>query len=189
MGDWVFRYRGFLMAPFGLLILLFGKPTFLSFTAGALIALLGEVLRFWAVGHAGQTTRKSTLDAPRLVREGPYGYVRHPLYLGNSLMGAGGLIIALGRLSPIESLLLFFAFVFFYGTVYGILMPVEEEFLVAQFGETYHDYRKQVPRFFPTRKKFASEGERFNFSIAWKSEIHTFVPFLIVVAILAFKIR
>lgn len=189
MAEWIFRFRGFLLAPFGLLILIFGKPTPLSFVVGFIFAFAGEAIRFWGVGYVGKTTRKSSLDAPWLVSGGPYAHVRHPLYLGNSLIGLGGLIMAVGRLSPGASIVLFLVFLIFYGMVYGTLMPLEEEYLIERYGETYHHYRSRVPKFIPKPKRYEARGGEFDFKRAFDSEIHTLVPLLIVVIVLALRTR
>lgn len=189
MSELIFRFRGFLLAPYGLLILIWGKPSPVSFWVGLTIALIGEGIRFWGVGYVGKTTRKSELDAPWLVSGGPYAHVRHPLYVGNSLMGFGGLVMAIGRLSPGASIVFFLVFLLFYGTVYGTLMPLEEEYLIERYGEAYHHYRSQVPRFIPFGKRYQGGQGEFDFSRAVTSEIHTLAPFLILVAVLAFRIN
>jgi protein-S-isoprenylcysteine O-methyltransferase Ste14 len=59
-------------------------PTTASILVGAIVALPGEGLRLWAAGH---------LDKGReITRSGPYRFVRHPLYLGSSILGAGFII-------------------------------------------------------------------------------------------------
>jgi protein-S-isoprenylcysteine O-methyltransferase Ste14 len=63
------------------------RPTPASCLAGGAVALIGEGLRLWASGH---------LEKEREVtRSGPYRFVRHPLYLGSAIMGAGFAVAAL----------------------------------------------------------------------------------------------
>lgn len=62
------------------------RPTAASLAVGALIASAGELLRIWAAGHIEK--------GREITRSGPYRYVRHPLYLGSSLMAAGFVIAA-----------------------------------------------------------------------------------------------
>lgn len=176
------------MAPYGILLLIFGKPGAASFAAGVVVALIGEAIRCWGVGYAGKPTRKSTLDAPALVTAGPYAYVRHPLYVGNSLMGIGGLIMASGNASPLLILLFAAAFILFYGTVYGALIPLEEDFLRGQFGDEYRRYEQSVGRIFPRSGPYAAAAGTFRWETA-TTELHTFLPFLAVVVIMGFKIR
>ena len=61
-------------------------PSAWSIAAGALVALPGEAIRIWAAGH---------LDKGReITRSGPYRFVRHPLYLGSAILGAGFMVAA-----------------------------------------------------------------------------------------------
>ena len=61
-------------------------PTLASIGMGLLIAVPGEALRVWAAGH---------LDKGReITRSGPYRFVRHPLYLGSAILGAGFIVAA-----------------------------------------------------------------------------------------------
>jgi protein-S-isoprenylcysteine O-methyltransferase Ste14 len=185
----IFSLRGYLMAPYGILLLLFGKPTWASFLWGLFFVLLGEWLRFWGVGYAGKCTRKSNLDAPKLITRGPYAYLRHPLYAGNALTGFGGWIMAIGNASLSLASGLFTAFLFFYGTVYGILIPLEENFLRQQFGESYLDYEQSVNRLLPKLKPYSKTSGNFSFQTALASEIHTLIPLFILILIMGLKIK
>jgi D-glycero-beta-D-manno-heptose 1-phosphate adenylyltransferase len=64
-------------------------PTPASIAVGCLVALPGQVLRIWAAGHL-QKAREVTTS-------GPYRFMRHPLYVGSSVMGLG-FAIATGAL-------------------------------------------------------------------------------------------
>jgi rfaE bifunctional protein nucleotidyltransferase chain/domain len=56
-------------------------PTVPSIALGCLVAAPGEALRIWAAGHL-QKAREVTTS-------GPYRLMRHPLYVGSSVMGLG----------------------------------------------------------------------------------------------------
>src|SRR5438477_7276448 len=62
-------------------LLIFSRPSLLSLIAGSLIVTAGAALRTWSSGHV-QKNRELSMD-------GPYAYVRHPLYVGNFLLGLG----------------------------------------------------------------------------------------------------
>lgn len=111
---------------------------------GLLLVLFGVLLRSWAAG----TLHKRT----KLTRSGPYGVVRHPLYIGSILMMAG-----------------FSALVNDAENIWVVLGPVlamfvlrsinEEKTLSAQFGHQWDEYVKSVPRFIPRRLRAAEAGD------------------------------
>lgn len=81
------------------------------------------------------------------VPNGPYAYVRSPMYFG-IVLGIAGLGMALSALP-----LLLWAVVL--GAWYWVyLIPFEEKELEALFGESYSSYRQQVPKLFPYGKRF-----------------------------------
>ena len=57
------------------------QPTWKSWRDGLLVAIAGEAIRVWAAGHL-EKSREVT-------RSGPYRWMRHPLYVGSSVMAAG----------------------------------------------------------------------------------------------------
>ena len=75
------RYRVTLGFVVGVICFALARPTWTSFLFGAAIAIPGELLRLWAAGH---------IDKGReITRSGPYRFVRHPLYLGSTIMALG----------------------------------------------------------------------------------------------------
>lgn len=111
----------------GALALWLARPTPASIGAGMLIALAGEAIRLWAAGHI-QKGREVT-------RSGPYRFVRHPLYLGSAIMGAG-FIWAAGSLAAT-----IITGVYLGATLYAA-MRTEEAALTARFGGEYAAYRE-----------------------------------------------
>ncbi len=142
--DTIFRIRGVTPAPFLLAGLIWAKldPRFL--TAGALLCILGELLRINSIRHAGGATRTRDVGAPSLVSSGPYGHVRNPLYLANMLLYTG-FSLASGALLPWLPL----AVVVFFTFQYGMIISLEEGTLREKFGEAYDEYCRRVPRLWP----------------------------------------
>lgn len=91
-GQILFKYRGVISAPFFILLLLFSRPVCIPVPAYVLIAL-GLALRLWAAGYLGERSRKNRFDAEYVVINGPYKYLKHPLYTGNFLLVCGVVIL------------------------------------------------------------------------------------------------
>ena len=108
----------------------------------ALIAAAGAVLRVWGAAYLGTGTVNSLeMKAGAVMADGPYRYVRNPLYLGLWFM-----VAALAFIMPATGAL--FAIVFI--TVFLMrLILGEEAFLVARIGEPYKLYTRAVPRIVP----------------------------------------
>src|ERR1700689_5459613 len=89
LASFLFKNRGLLLAlPAGLLALA-GRPSARRIRVGLPLAVAGELIRCWAVGYSGVTTRHNEVTASKLETAGPYGHVRNPLYLGNFVTAAG----------------------------------------------------------------------------------------------------
>ena len=163
----VFKNRGLLLAPAALSLVIFGKPTVASAVAGIAVAAIGELLRIWAVGYSGVTTRAEVVMAPQLVTAGPYSYVRNPLYIGNTITALGFWLAFSGGITPTRSLLLLALLVVCVGFVYATIIPLEESYLVQAFGAPYQAYVERVPRIVPSRGALHKAEQRGS----WRSEV------------------
>lgn len=174
--------------PTGLLVLLLCHPTLLSFKVGLAVALTGEALRIWGVGYSGTTTREGRVIAPQLVTAGPYAYVRNPLYVGNFVTALGFLIIGAGGLAWWLRIALTVLIVGSYGTVYGIIIPLEEEYLQSTFGRVYSEYKRAVPRVVPRLTPYVRQQGTFHWSVIRSAEIHTLALFFLMGCVMAAKL-
>src|SRR5579862_3776389 len=129
----VFKNRGSLLAAPAALLAAFGKPSALSVTLGLPIAFAGELIRCWAVGYSGVTTRGDVVEAPKLVTAGPYAYVRNPLYVGNFITALGFAIAFTGKNSGRARAALIGGSLATMLGVYATIVPHEEEFLRSEF--------------------------------------------------------
>jgi protein-S-isoprenylcysteine O-methyltransferase Ste14 len=116
--------------------------------AGAAIACVGEAVRVWAAGHLEK--------AREVTRSGPYRLVRHPLYVGSSLMGAG-FVVAAGDLGVA---ILVAAYL---GLMLTAAIRSEERFLRQRFGDEYDRY---------AAGEAAETGRRFSLERAWRNREH-----------------
>ncbi|HCV43270.1 MAG TPA: isoprenylcysteine carboxylmethyltransferase family protein [Bacteroidetes bacterium] len=148
----IFKYRSYTPIPFLIIMVWFAQPTVVSMVVGAAIIVVGELLRFWGVSIAGSETRTTgKVGGTYLITNGPFAYVRNPLYVGNMLMYAGVGVMSMA-LFP---WLLLVALLWFYGQYY-LIVTQEEEYLAERFGEVYQDYRRGVGRFIPKLKPYVS---------------------------------
>jgi len=115
----------------------------LVFAFGALSLTVAAFLRSWGTAYLqADVMRDSHVHTERLLADGPYRYVRNPLYLGNILMAVGVGLMA----SRIGFLILLFAMTVF---VFRLLLREEAELLRDQ-GESYRSYWAAVPRLVPS---------------------------------------
>ncbi|MCW5960642.1 MAG: isoprenylcysteine carboxylmethyltransferase family protein [Pyrinomonadaceae bacterium] len=167
-----------LRVPFGFLFaivfLMFAKPTLNLLIIGAVIAVIGLLIRAWASGHI----RKNQV----LAVSGPYAYTRNPLYVGSFLLGVGFTIA-----SGVWWLGLVFA-VLFLG-IYLPVMRVEAEELTAIFGDEYHKYAEAVPLFFPLPNNYERSPEKFDIQLYLRyREYRAALGLAFALGVLAFKV-
>jgi protein-S-isoprenylcysteine O-methyltransferase Ste14 len=110
---------------------------------GVAVAGAGIALAIWARRHLGQNwSDKVVLKVDhQLIRSGPYGYLRHPIYTG-VLLAVGGTALAIGEWRGLLALLLV-------GTSYLIKAKREERILAASFGEAFTEYKRETGFFLP----------------------------------------
>ena len=116
----------------------------LLFYSGALIFVLGWALRSWAYRTLGHffTFEIGIRGGHKIIRQGPYRYIRHPSYSGYFLMGLG---IALNSCSTWALL-----FLLLVGGVFFTLRIRDEEKMLAQhFGQDFLEYKRSTKRLIP----------------------------------------
>lgn len=124
---WLARYRVFLGFLSAVVALLLAQPSSLSWAVGGLVALVGEFIRIWASGHIEKGREITT--------SGPYQFVRHPLYLGSTLLGVGFVVAA--RSVPVAALCALYL-----GVTLVAAVRTEEATLDARFDGAYSAYRE-----------------------------------------------
>ncbi len=141
----MFSIRSYTPIPFLILMVVFARPTVASMLIGFAVVLIGECIRFWGVSIAGAETRTTgTVGGTYLITNGPFAYVRNPLYVGNMLVYIGVGVMSMA-LFPWLILIALVWFVF----QYTLIITGEEEYLRATFGEAYTHYCGAVHRFIP----------------------------------------
>ncbi|HEY1356501.1 MAG TPA: isoprenylcysteine carboxylmethyltransferase family protein [Solirubrobacterales bacterium] len=110
---------------------------------GLAITLAGLALALWArvtlgANWSGIVTFKQDHE---LIRHGPYGHVRHPIYSAILLMVLGS-VLAIGTLGALVALPLI-------GVGIWLKLRQEEELMTAHFPGEYPSYRSQVSALIP----------------------------------------
>jgi len=157
----------------GIFFLLLMHPSVRSLWIGGLIALGGSLLRLWAAGHI----EKGRI----LTRGGPYALTRNPLYLGSFFMALGIIIAGQGYW-------LLLPFGVFFAVFYWPVMKAEEQELLNGYGETFVEYSKSVPLFWPGFRKPCSGASIFRWGrVIRNREHHTVFGFLAAEALLVLR--
>jgi len=163
-------------------MVIFAKPNLYSMIIGFIIAIFGEIIRFWGVCYIGSESRTTgKVGGTKLLVSGPFAYVRNPLYVGNILiyMGIG---VMSNALFPY---LLIIAFIFFIFQYYFIIVE-EEEYLKNEFKDDYIEYYNSVRRFIPKLRPYKKSSDKINFQFSRgiSSERRTLQGFSISILIL-----
>ncbi|MGH9163875.1 MAG: methyltransferase family protein [Vicinamibacteraceae bacterium] len=157
LAGWLARWRVPLGFAAGAAVFWLARPTVTTLAAGAALASVGEIVRIWAAGHV-EKSREVT-------QSGPYWFVRHPLYVGSAIMGAG-LAVASGSLLAAALIAGYLALTMRAATT------TEDAFLRRQFGAAYDRYRHgAVP----------SVSRRFSLERVWRNREHRAVVGLLAV--------
>ena len=132
---------------------------------GTVLAFAGAALRTWGTACLGpEVMRDQAMHGEALVADGPYRFVRNPLYLGSWLNA-----LAVALLMPLS------------GAVFALVLLVlfqvrlifaEEAHLSAQLGQTFVDYCARVPRLLPAlRPQLPGSGAHARWGQAALTEI------------------
>jgi len=183
----VFKNRGALLAIPAAMLAAFGKPSAASVALGIPIAIAGELVRCWAVGYSGVTTRGDHVEAPRLVTAGPYAHVRNPLYVGNFITALGFAIAFTGKNRGMSKLALVGGTLASMAAVYATIIPHEEQFLRSQFGEAFDRYCERVPALIPQSEPAPDPQGAWDPKVIRDAESTTFATFGAMLAVLVLK--
>lgn len=124
----------------------------LVFAVASLLVFIAAILRTWGTSYLrAEVMRDSRVHTERLLADGPYRYVRNPLYIGNILLAIGLGLMA----SRIGFVILVVGMTWF---VLRLIQREEAE-LARDQGEPYQRYRAAVRRLLPSLEpRVASAG-------------------------------
>jgi protein-S-isoprenylcysteine O-methyltransferase Ste14 len=121
----------------------FLPPSRTIYWTGAIMVAAGLAFMVWARRHLGRnwSDRVALKQEHDLIRTGPYGLVRHPIYSG-LLLAILGTAIAFGQWRDAVALM-------FIAVAIWRKSRLEEAYLAEIFPQDYARYRARVPALFP----------------------------------------
>jgi protein-S-isoprenylcysteine O-methyltransferase len=113
-------------------------------TISLIIMILGLILRTWAIYTLGNyfTMHLVIQKEHKIIRNGPYKYLRHPSYVGAFLTYLGTTIFLHSWFSSIVAVVIL-------SIAWLRRMHYEEKLLLEKFGEEYKSYCKTAKRAIP----------------------------------------
>jgi protein-S-isoprenylcysteine O-methyltransferase Ste14 len=121
----------------------FLPPSAAFYWIGLALVAVGLAFSVWARRHLGRNWSGivTVKQDHELVRSGPYGLVRHPIYTG-LLLAILGTAVAIGEWRALIAFALM---------TIGLVLKLrtEERFMSETFGEQYALYRAEVPALIP----------------------------------------
>jgi len=190
-GHWLFRWRSFLplvlIAPVAIALIPFtrlrGAPpvpwywqAFCLFVSMAGLGVRVLVAGYVPAKTSGRNTRRQRAHA--LNTSGIYSLVRHPLYVGNFLIGLGWSLLLLNPLFV-------FVYVLAFWLYYERIMLIEEDFLQQEFGEAFSQWAARTPTFLPRTWHWLRPDLPFSLRTVIRREYHGFCLIILVFVALA----
>jgi len=111
--------------------------------AGIALTWIGTAVAIWARYCIGEywSARVTLKEGHRLIRSGPYAYVRHPIYTG-MLLACIGAALVVGEWRGVLAVVLLLV-------AHSRKALREESLLTQEFGEEYAAYRRSTGFLFP----------------------------------------
>ncbi len=113
---------------------------------GFFIGLAALLIFFWVLRSLGQnfSTTLTIQKDQTLVTDGPYHWVRHPMYTSFVWLWVGFFLISTNWFIGLTGIL---------GFVWAIVVrtPKEEQMMIERFGDEYLTYMKRTGRYLPRR--------------------------------------
>jgi protein-S-isoprenylcysteine O-methyltransferase Ste14 len=134
------------------------------FGCATLLLIIAALIRTWASAYLqADVVYSSELKTQSLVADGPYRYVRNPLYFANVLM-AIGMGAMMSRVGFVLVVILMVTF------CYRLIFREESE-LQGAHDDQYERYKKTVPRLIPSLgPRIVSGGRRAEWTAGFWAE-------------------
>ncbi len=110
---------------------------------GIALMVLGLIVNRMAISALGKFWDKLVIkEDHRLITEGIYAHIRHPIYTSYILLFTGYVVLFQAPISAVM-------FVAVLSIWYGSRISLEEAMLIEKFGDAYREYRTHTKRLFP----------------------------------------
>jgi protein-S-isoprenylcysteine O-methyltransferase Ste14 len=123
--------------------------------AGLIANLVGTILVIKAKLDLGEyhTWAGHILSSTKIIKNGIYSYIRHPLYTGIYIFIFGGIMMGINNhpFSLLTVVIILF-FVLLIILFLNISAFKEDNYLLEEFGKDYLEYKRQVHAFLPINK-------------------------------------
>jgi protein-S-isoprenylcysteine O-methyltransferase Ste14 len=184
-GRWLFRWRSYL--PLAMLVLMFASFGYFKYPFDSelldhvwewfclVVGFCGLLIRGLVAGYVPRRTsgrNKRHQVAETLNTTGMYSVVRHPLYLGNFLMGFAVALFLRVWWIPLIYLLSFMLY-------YERIIVAEEAFLRQEFGKDYLAWASSTPAFFPKLSQWQRPALPFSFRTLVRREYQSAFGFIL----------
>ena len=80
-----------------------------------------------------------------MIRDGAFGRVRHPIYLGSIVIYLGFVVSTMSVLTAVIWIVII--------SFYHFLARYEEKLLLEKFGQDYEQYMNEIPMWIPSLRK------------------------------------
>jgi protein-S-isoprenylcysteine O-methyltransferase Ste14 len=155
------------------------RPTPRLFAIGAMLVLLGELVRIWAAGHL--------VKSLELIDSGPYAFTQNPLYLGRLLILTGFCVMAK---SPwlLNWLALALGYFVFFGYYIPRKLRVEGARLEKMHGPAFARYQSSVPILIPALRRYPGKTTPWSLAKAVRNQEYLVLTgVLLVLGLFAWK--
>lgn len=154
-----------------------GEPAAWHWVAGGALVIAGAVIRAAAMATGGARSHFTPGPPPRLVVHGIYAWMRHPFFVGETLLWTGLALLAAPASLAIGVAIAATA-------LHALIGWFEERRLAAQFGPEWVAYVVRTPPVFPRQPQERSTGDS-DWPAAWRAQV---VALLVLSAIVALAV-
>jgi protein-S-isoprenylcysteine O-methyltransferase Ste14 len=174
IGELFYKYRGYTPVPFFVAAIVLSNPRDDLMIFGAILMAFGELLRVISVSYLGVASRAREIVAEKLITNGPYAFIRNPMYTGNMFLYMGASIYAGGWLP-----FMLYLVILFFSVQYSLMVKYEESGLEDLHGDEFRNYIETVPRFYPRLTPYPQKSKKkLELATVLSSEKTTFLAII-----------